>query len=159
MSHDLDADEGFLNSLIEMLESDRSSSVFDELDLFFKEDPIMRPFPLVPDPNQLSIPSEPVVRGTFMDRVDQSRKGTASSFAKLSSEAATMDIGNSIVLSSILKQLDFLPSVRSENNEFSFPEIDITRFFDNEVTVSRGDIKLGNLRRMLKKAGFLDSEI
>ena len=138
-----DADEGFLNALIKMLESDRDKPVFDELDLMFKGDPIMRPFPIVPDPNQLSIPSEPVVRGDFKDRINKGRFGTAFSFAKLSSETATLDIGADIVLRNLLNQLDSLPSIRSKDDKFTFPGLDIMKFFESEADPTELDLTIG----------------
>ena len=153
-----DADEGFLNALIKMLESDRDKPVFDELDLFFKEDPIMRPFPLVPDPNQLSIPSEPTVRGSFTDRLP---KKSAFSMAQFYSNRRTGRIGDEIVLGEMLKQLDSLPAFASKNTEgaVSIPGSDISTFFGTEMLASQRGIDIGNLRRIHNKSGLLGRDI
>ncbi len=89
--------------------------------------------PIIPDPNQLSIPSEPVVRGTFADRLPHPTQ-TGEAFRVEQSAKAK---GNKIVLNSILEQIESLPSLRGEDDDFAFPGLDI---FFADVFQQRGSL-------------------
>lgn len=77
--------------------------------------------PTIPDPNQLSIPSEPVVRGTFADRLPHTEQ-TVEGFMV---GERMKNKGSEIVLNSILKQLESFPSLRGPEDEFTLPGLDI----------------------------------
>ena len=108
---------------------------------------VNEPFtPVVPDPNQLSIPSEEVIRGSFSSRLKNNRPENVFSMAQFSADRATEQIGTDITLSSVLEQLD-LPANLSERGGFSFPVFDIADFFDSfEPSISELDLKKGQRR-------------
>jgi len=74
---------------------------------------------LVPDPNQVSIPSEP-----FDDPVVKNPEGVFSG-PQFFSNQATEGMADRFVLQNLLKQFESIPSVRGGNDEFTFPGIDI----------------------------------
>ncbi len=102
---------------------------------------------LVPDPNQLSIPSEPIVRGDFTSRVPPTGSDEFS-MAQFFANERTSEIGDEIVLSAILKQLESLPSAtRNFSAESTFPGIDVFDFNLNERNViSRKNLDIGKNR-------------
>ncbi len=103
----------------------------------------------IPDPNQLSIPSESVVRDDFTTRMEKLIKSKRNlTLPGILAGIETTNIGTEIVLSQILKQLNALPAENfgdAERNMF-LPSLDIMKFFPKEDVVSKLDIILGRLR-------------
>ena len=107
--------------------------------------------PIIPDPNQLSIPSEPTVRGDFTSRLPRFRN-TIEGFMV---DRKTKEKGNEIVLNSILKQLKSFPSLRSEEDRFAHPGLDIffSEIFNSEDFVTnQKDQGLKRLERAIDEA-------
>ncbi len=96
------------------------ASIADLLRDMLGIDPAPVPFPVIPDPNQLSIPSEPVVRGNFASRLPRGNMGVLA-------DRDQAKIGGRIALQSLLSQLPTgsLPSLRGPENTNTFPDIDI----------------------------------
>ncbi len=118
-------EEGFLDELIDML--------------------VNKPFERFPLLNQPIIPSEEEPQGSFSDRLFKDFQ-----IEQLFMDQGAMDIGNQIVLSEILKQLNELPSdtanfdlelqndpglvdIMPRKSPEAFPSTDIFRFFGGEI--------------------------
>ncbi len=103
------------------------------------------PFPVIPDPNQLSIPSEPVVRGDFTSRLPSGNLGVLADLDQA-------EIGARITLKSLLSQLPTgsFPSLRGPKDSRSFADIDImfSNLFggpNNRDKVTAGDLSYREL--------------
>lgn len=117
--------------------------------------------PEIPDPNQLSIPSELVVRGDFTDRIIKLIRSKRNltlpgTLANIETELK----GDEIVLNQILKQFN---AMQAENfgkggRNLFVPGIDISRFFRETDNASRLDLALGSIRERSKEF-FSESEI
>ena len=102
----------------------------------------------IPDPKQLSIPSEPRVRGSFAERVTKTfTNKNRDTLASILADRATKDIGNAIVLSQILKQLESLPAAPSPNLNLSLPGFDILDFGNKKDFVAKSDLIQSKMRK------------
>ena len=116
--------------------------------------PLASPMPFqelqIPDPNQLSIPSEPRVRGNFTDRLEQQKKGkSSSSLASILSGIRTTEKGADIVLRNILRNLN-LPAELYEG--LSIPTLDIMNLDSSKGSrIMRHDLKVGQRRQKEKE--------
>ncbi len=132
-------DDGSLVELIDMLNenmADRSIPVEDIDDFISRH---------VPDPNQLSIPSEPFDRRDFSQKLP---KASPFSMGQFTANSETLSMGADIVLGSILEQLN-LPSTAHATTmgTFTSRELDIADFFDSfDPPVQSEDLMMGRNR-------------
>ncbi len=118
-------------------------------------DPLSSPMPMremqIPDPNQLSIPSEPVVRGSFTKRMNSMAK---KQLDNLEFDQGMIDKGTDITLSSILDQLlgltDF-SNLSSNLDIFAFFGPEAADIREGDIDVPRKDIKKGREIKQEKK--------
>ena len=111
--------------------------------------PQRRP-PVIPDPNQLSIPSEPAVRGGFGDRIrDMFTRGGGA----IDMDPEILNKGAAIALSSILQQFQSLPSdprVGTGLDVFLFGGSGIEDPLTSPSNIPKEDLRTGELRQRLR---------
>ncbi len=117
-------------------------------------DPLSSPMPMremqIPDPNQLSIPSEPFPRGSFGERMSAMVKREAGGNIRM--DQGLIDKGTDITLSSILNQLSGLTNFSN-----LAPNLDIFAFFGpREADIREGDIDIS--RKNLDKGREIKQE-
>ncbi len=103
----------------------------------------------IPDPNQLSIPSEPVVRGNFGDRIrDLFTQGGGT----IDMDTEALRKGAQIALSSILKQLQLPsdPRVGTGLDVFLFGGSGIEDPLTSPSNIPAEDLRTGELRQRLR---------
>ncbi len=148
-------DSGFVDELVDMLVNQPFRT--EETDIGEPRADVNIPFNLnafINTPGRETRASEEQLRGDFAERLPTG--DNEFSFAQLFANEATTDIGNEIVLSSILKQLN-LPSMTMKQTEgkHAFSGIDILDFFGNADIVSETDL----LKARARPLGVFGPEI
>lgn len=139
-------ERGFVDELVDMLVANPFRSEEDDIGEFLRDEET--PFNVgafIDTLGRETISSEPRVTGDFTERLP---KGSEFSMAQFFAEAETTNIGDDIVLSSILKQLN-LPSasMQTSSGAHVFPGIDIVDFVDPTMSISRLDLAHGQVRK------------
>lgn len=148
-------DRGFVDELVELLVNQPYRLPENDVGEFQRD--AGTPFDLtafINTPGRETRESEEQIEGDFTTRLP--RPNNVFSLAQHFANEETTNIGNDIVLSSILEQLN-LPSASAgfSDGESNFAEIDIIEFVDPGMGISKTDIQVGNLRKKHNDSGLL----